>query len=535
MSEWSDWLGAQTVEAQPHTPASLDELVQLVGNIAADADFVRGVGVGHSTSPVAQPMQRGHYVDMRKLNRALTWDYYASDRVDPDFPFLRVEAGIALRDLNKLLDRSGWAMATLGSYDEQTISGAISTATHGSGIGHSPICDLIEAIEIVTLLDGKAQLVRIEPSDGVTDADTYGASASPMPLIQEDDAFYSAVVGLGMFGVVYAVTLRARAHFWLHEHRSLMIWDELKPQLQTLVAQNQMYFDVTFLPHTLVDDYAGKILCQLTTREELPYQPNPPARRDYGDALAMVVAVVGTGLLEWLALNLRQNYKRDLIAAFRARGDRPVERFVHHQQDEPRRQGHGHELRAVGADRARGRRDRRAHRARGAARERHRPALVSHVARGRALHQAVEALPLARVRPPDLLPRVPAARERADPLARHRRGARSLPRAHDVDDRDRVDGPRQQAALGPAQLRRRGARAGSLPEVLGVARAAQSLRSERRLLERLRHDDALALIIPPAARTTSPGAAPGTARSRRGPHRRARRSERGAAGPCGDR
>ena len=46
---------------------------------------------------------------------------------------MRVEAGMRLRELNRLLDDKGVALSQMGGYDAQTVAGVISTSTHGSG------------------------------------------------------------------------------------------------------------------------------------------------------------------------------------------------------------------------------------------------------------------------------------------------------------------------------------------------------------------------------------------------------------------
>lgn len=47
---------------------------------------------------------------------------------------ITVEAGMLLTAVNEMLATRGLAMANLGDIADQTISGAISTSTHGTGI-----------------------------------------------------------------------------------------------------------------------------------------------------------------------------------------------------------------------------------------------------------------------------------------------------------------------------------------------------------------------------------------------------------------
>ncbi len=80
----------------------------------------------------------------------------ALDRVldaDPESGLVKVEAGITLRDLGAALWERGLAMENLGDIDKQTLAGAISTATHGTGARFRNLSAQVEALELV-LADG---------------------------------------------------------------------------------------------------------------------------------------------------------------------------------------------------------------------------------------------------------------------------------------------------------------------------------------------------------------------------------------------
>ena len=61
-----------------------------------------------------------------------------------------------LADLNEELARLGLAMENLGDIDRQTIAGAISTGTHGTGAKLRNISAQVEGIELV-LADGSVR------------------------------------------------------------------------------------------------------------------------------------------------------------------------------------------------------------------------------------------------------------------------------------------------------------------------------------------------------------------------------------------
>ena len=117
---WHNWAGDQVCQpASVPRPGSVSELAEVV----AGASSAKVRGSGHSFSEAA--LTEGVMIDLGAMDRVLD--------VDPASGLVRVEGGIPLRRLNLVLNAHGLAMANLGDIDRQTISGAISTATHGTG------------------------------------------------------------------------------------------------------------------------------------------------------------------------------------------------------------------------------------------------------------------------------------------------------------------------------------------------------------------------------------------------------------------
>ena len=98
-------------------------------------------GSGHSFTEAA--LTDGVMIDLGGLWTVCSTPIPASGLV-------RVEGGIVLRDLNRELHARGLAMANLGDIDRQTISGAISTATHGTGTRLQNISAQVAEVELVT-------------------------------------------------------------------------------------------------------------------------------------------------------------------------------------------------------------------------------------------------------------------------------------------------------------------------------------------------------------------------------------------------
>lgn len=276
--EWSDWLGAQRVDCEVRRPASVSAVFAAVEEAVRDGRRIRAAGAGHSTSDVARPSKGAILLSLEHLALDGADDavWRKSDlstvepRVRPGEQLVRVSAGQTVQALNHELSRKRLALPNMGSYDGQSIYGAIATATHGTGIGFGPLSDIVASIEVIGVEDAGRPVVRhwrIEPTNGITDRDRFYASSQRgrMSLVQDDEVFRSVVVGLGCFGIITALTLRVVPSFRLRETSEVVAWSQLK---STLVqrARAAQWLDVTMLPERL----DGEHWCQLTLREKRP-------------------------------------------------------------------------------------------------------------------------------------------------------------------------------------------------------------------------------------------------------------------------
>lgn len=253
-------------------PTSREELLAIVRRAIAEKRHARALGSGHSFSDVA--LTDDYLIDMHGLDKVLPLEpSVLRGGVDPATLF-RVESGITLRVLNRSLCEQKLALVNMGAYDIQTISGAISTGTHGSGSRLGPLCDAVESIELV---DGTGELVIIEPSGGITEPARYAARFPDGPrLLVDDDLFYSAVVSMGSMGIVYAYILRVRPQFLLKETRTLKEWNEVRRELLDGVYTRFAHYEVYVNPYTV----HGKRWCLETRREETA----EPARSVEGES-----------------------------------------------------------------------------------------------------------------------------------------------------------------------------------------------------------------------------------------------------------
>ncbi len=181
--EWVNWAGDQRCRpAQEVRPADRQQLAAAITAAAATGRGVSVAGSGHSFSEAA--LTDGTLIHVDALSGVLD--------ADPGSGLVRVGGGTRLSELNLELARLGLAMENLGDVDRQTIAGAISTGTHGTGARLRNLSAQVEGLELV-LADGSSRSI---------------GAADPGLL-------RAARVGLGALGAIAAVTLRCVPAFTL--------------------------------------------------------------------------------------------------------------------------------------------------------------------------------------------------------------------------------------------------------------------------------------------------------------------------------
>lgn len=180
---WRNWTGDQAcAPAERLAPRTRDEVAEAVAAAAAAGRKVSVVGSGHSFTETA--LTGGTLIDASALSGVIDADRSSG--------LVKVAGGAVLAQLNEELHSLGLAMENLGDIDRQTISGAISTGTHGTGTRLRNISAQVEAIELV-LADGSVR-------------ELTAADAALLP---------AARIGVGALGAITAVTLRCVPAFTL--------------------------------------------------------------------------------------------------------------------------------------------------------------------------------------------------------------------------------------------------------------------------------------------------------------------------------
>jgi FAD/FMN-containing dehydrogenase len=265
---WKNCTANQLVQPlQYFKPTSLSELLSIIRLAMAKRCRAKAIGSGHSFSDVA--VTTDFLIDTHHLKRRLELEEdLQKDSADTSLLF-KSECGMLIRDLNAALDRDGLALANMGGYDGQTIIGAISTSTHGSGISLGSLSSMVVSL---TLVADDGRLYQVEPADGITDPVKFQARHPEIILKQDNDWFHSSLVGLGCLGIVYSVTLRVVPKYWLSEVRSLSTWSQVKNELlDGRVLTENRHFEVLINPY----EVKGQRTC-LVTRRNLADEPTGP-------------------------------------------------------------------------------------------------------------------------------------------------------------------------------------------------------------------------------------------------------------------
>jgi FAD-linked oxidoreductase len=238
---WSNWAGNQT--ARPHrvvTPGSVTELAEAISAAAADGLTVKAVGSGHSFTSIAAT--DGVLVRPDRLTGIREIDHKGGT--------VTVESGLPLEQLNRLLERAGLALTNMGDIMVQTVAGATSTGTHGTGRASGSLSAQITALEIV-LADGT--ITQCSPTENA-------------------ELFQGARLGLGALGVVSALTFGVEPAFLLTAHEAPMSFDEVVGRFDELANDNE-HFEFYWFPHT------EGCTTKRNNRSDGPAAPLPAFRR----------------------------------------------------------------------------------------------------------------------------------------------------------------------------------------------------------------------------------------------------------------
>jgi L-gulonolactone oxidase len=233
---WTNWAGEQV--CAPTTierPTNEAELRAAVSRAAGRGQQVRAVGSGHSFSDCA--CTDGVMIDLSPMRRIV--------QIDQASGLVTVDGGIKLHELGPPLAERGLALENQGDIDRQSIAGAISTATHGTGVRLQNLSGRIAGLRLVT---AGGDVLDLSPE---SDAETYLA----------------ARVSLGALGVISAVTIQCVPLYTLHRQDEPAPLEDTLARLDEHVDGND-HFELFAFPYTRI---------ALTRRMRRSHEePSPP-------------------------------------------------------------------------------------------------------------------------------------------------------------------------------------------------------------------------------------------------------------------
>jgi FAD binding domain len=177
---WKNWTANYEVRPQrwvePRSEAELSDIVQNAKNL-------RVVGGGHSFND--GPLCDDTLVSLDAMNRVLSIDLQARTA--------RIQAGIRLRDLNKLLYSKGLGLPMLGPTDAQSVGGLVATDLHSIGRDHGFLSEQVLSLRVMDAA-GQSRTVR-----------------------RGDDLFHAVFGAIGTCGIVTELELQVVPAFRLEK------------------------------------------------------------------------------------------------------------------------------------------------------------------------------------------------------------------------------------------------------------------------------------------------------------------------------
>jgi L-gulono-1,4-lactone dehydrogenase len=245
--EWRNWTGDEACRPKEIVyPGSVEEIAAAVGRAAREGWRLRVAGAGHSFSDVA--CSEGMLLVLDRLQGVLD--------VDRDAGLVRVQGGISIARLNARLAAHGLALENLGDIDAQSIAGAISTATHGTG---ARLRNIPSQVAELTLVLGDGSTLVCSPE-------------------RDLEVFRAARVGLGALGVIAEVTLRCVPAFTLCGIDAPAPLDETIERFEQLWQGNE-HFEFYVFPH------CDTALTRTNNRTEQPPAPRGKVAEYANDVL----------------------------------------------------------------------------------------------------------------------------------------------------------------------------------------------------------------------------------------------------------
>lgn len=201
---WSNWSGLQSSNPrQILYPENIAELQEIVKNNPK----IRVVGAGHSFTPLVCTDES-----------LLSLDHISGvEKSDLAHCQSTIFAGTRLFNLPRYLDPINQSLMQQGDIDQQSLAGAVSTGTHGTGANLKCISAYVESFELLT---ATGELLQCSSNENA-------------------EIFAAGRVALGSFGILTKITMQNKARYKLKEHIELCSLDQMKQNIHQWKQQHR--------------------------------------------------------------------------------------------------------------------------------------------------------------------------------------------------------------------------------------------------------------------------------------------------------
>jgi len=216
--QWTNW--SESFISKPEMilyPKNEEDIHNIIKYCHKNKKKIRVIGAGHSFTPLAVTN-----------NILLSLENFSGiDKIDYENKRVSVWAGTTLLELGKLLYKHGLSMENLGDINVQTIAGAISTGTHGSGINFGNLSTQVTELSIITA-----------SGDYLTISET-----------ENSHLFNAARLSLGLLGIIIKVEINVISAHQLISVSKRSTINKSFPNLNELIKTNR-HFEFFWFPHT---------------------------------------------------------------------------------------------------------------------------------------------------------------------------------------------------------------------------------------------------------------------------------------------
>lgn len=212
-----NWAGnVKWIPQEVLLPKTEDEIADIIKKAASSGNSIRAVGSYHSFTPLLATNSVSLSLDeMQGLiskepdNRAIAW------------------AGTKLKQLSELLAENGLAQENMGDINVQSLAGAISTGTHGTGIRLGSVGTQVEEI---TFVNGLGELITLNEENNYHE-------------------FKCAQLSLGSLGVITRMKMRCKENYNLELDIRKEKLSDVLANLDSILNENR-HFEFYSIPNS---------------------------------------------------------------------------------------------------------------------------------------------------------------------------------------------------------------------------------------------------------------------------------------------